>query len=62
MTTEGNQNPENAKKKATVGMRLEIPKKLHRRAMRRHKANPREMNFQDTVLEAIDAGLKAKGL
>ncbi len=46
--------------KATVGIRTELPKRIHKLTMRVHANNPRTWNFHDTLAEIIELGAKAK--
>ena len=46
--------------KPTVGALLEIPKSLHRKAMKCHEKNPRSWKFKDTLIDLIRKGIESE--
>lgn len=45
--------------KEVVAIRFDMPKKMHKVAMKRHSVNPRAWRFSDTLLDIISKGLKS---
>lgn len=45
--------------KEVVAIRFDMPKKVHKVAMKRHSVNPRAWRFSDTLLDIISKGLKS---
>lgn len=45
--------------KGVVAIRFDMPKKMHKVAMKRHSVNPRAWRFSDTLLDIISKGLKS---
>jgi len=57
------QNSENKTEtltKATVSVRIELPKSVHRKAMKVHASNPRSMRFADSLVDIIKKALEAQ--
>lgn len=45
--------------KPTVGVRLELPKGLHKKAMKKHGQNHRSWTFADSLIDLIKKGLES---
>lgn len=39
--------------KPTIASQIELPKSLHRKAMKIHGSNPRDWRFKDTLVDLI---------
>lgn len=57
ITGQNSETSEETLTKSTVSVRLELPKSVHRRAMKKHANNPRHMTFADSLIEMIKNNL-----
>lgn len=63
MTTQTTQNNEQKAEniqKTTVSVRIELPKSVHRKAMKVHATNPRKMTFADSLVNIIKKSLETE--
>lgn len=60
LTPENKHTEAEIPQKTTVSVRLELPKSVHRKAMKVHAANPRKMTFADSLVTIIKNSLDEK--